>query len=185
MAPDKKEGAAVRDKKILICGEKGTGKSILIQRLIEDISIPVYGFITKKKTLDIGPHPIYIHPADSGERRYGEENLIGLCDKRIRSINEEVFNTLGVEYLSDARPGGVVVMDELGFMEARADEFVRQVLKCLDGDVPVIAAVKARHDIDFLNKIRSHPNCRLYTITPDNREQLYEELRPVVMSWGE
>ena len=134
-------------KHILICGEVGVGKSTLIQRLLAQNTLPLYGFITKKLDPDEnGFHPIYIHPAGARERRFDEENLIGTCDRRIHNINLDVFNTLGVTYLQ-AKPGGIILMDELGFMEAKAEAFTRAVMKALDGDVPVVAAVKARFDI--------------------------------------
>ena len=161
---------------ILICGEVGVGKSTLIQRLLIRSSRQLYGFVTKKLEPDEnGFHPIYIHPAGAMQRRYEEKNLIGTCDRRIHNINLDVFNTLGVAYLK-ATPDGLILMDELGFMEAKAETFTRAVLQALDGEIPVIAAVKARMDIPFLNEVRAHPNCKLYWITPENRDSLYETL---------
>ena len=74
-------------------------------------------------------------------------------------------------------------MDELGFMEAKAEAFTRAVLETLDGDIPVIAAVKARFDIPFLDAVRAHPKGKLSMITKENRDQLYEELLPVIQRW--
>lgn len=170
-------------KHILICGEVGVGKSTLIQRLLAQNTLPLYGFITKKLDPDEnGFHPIYIHPAGARERRFDEENLIGTCDRRIHNINLDVFNTLGVTYLQ-AKPGGIILMDELGFMEAKAEAFTRAVMKALDGDVPVVAAVKARFDIPFLDAVRAHPNTILYRITIENRDDLFSELLQIVRGW--
>ncbi len=74
-------------------------------------------------------------------------------------------------------------MDELGFMEARAEAFVRAVFDALNGTIPVIAAVKARFDVPFLNDVRAHPNARLYTITKENRDELFEEVLPAIRAW--
>lgn len=165
-----------RKQHILICGEVGVGKSTLIQRLLAHDTRPLYGFITKKLTPDEnGFHPIYIHPAAAQERRFEPENLIGTCDRRIHNINLDAFNTLGVAYLQ-AKPGGLILMDELGFMEAKAEAFTRAVMQALDGDIPVIAAVKSRTDVPFLNELRAHPNCKVCWITPENRDELYEQL---------
>ena len=170
---------------ILICGEVGVGKSTLIQRLLAQSTRPLYGFITKKLDPDEnGFHPIYIHPAGSGERVYEEKNLVGTCDRRIHNINLDAFNTLGVSYLH-AKPGGIILMDELGFMEAKAEAFTRAVIAALDGDVPVIAAVKARFEVPFLNEVRAHSKGHLYRITQENRDQVYEELLPIIRCWNE
>jgi len=171
-------------KHILVCGEVGAGKSTLIQKLLDQTNRPLYGFVTKRLEADeTGFHPIYIHPAGTDERTHAEGNMIGTCDTKIHNINTETFNTLGVDYLK-AEPDGLVVMDELGFMEAEAEQFVKAVFAALDGDIPVIAAVKARYDVAFLNEVRAHKNANLFTITKENREALYQELLPIVLSWN-
>ena len=172
-------------KHILICGEVGVGKSTLIQRLLIQSTRPLYGFITKKLEPDEnGFHPIYMHPAGRSKRVYEQKNLIGTCDRRTHNINLDVFNTLGVSYLQ-AKPDGIILMDELGFMEAKAEAFTRAVMGALDGDIPVIAAVKARFDVPFLNEVRAHSKGQLFLITPENRDQAYEELLPIVLGWNE
>ncbi len=67
-------------------------------------------------------------------------------------------------------------MDELGFFEARAEAFTAAVLQALAGDVPVIAAVKDRTDVPFLNAVRAMPKAEVHHITPQNRDMLFELL---------
>lgn len=172
-------------KHILLCGEIGAGKSTLISRLLAHSARPVYGFVTKRlEAGESGFHPIYIHPAGSDARFHEENNLAGTCDRKIHNVNLDVFNTLGVNYLK-AAPNGIIVMDELGFMEAQAEAFVRAVFNALDGTIPVIAAVKARFDVPFLNDVRAHPKAQLYTITKENREELFDKLLPAIRAWDE
>ncbi len=171
-------------KHILLCGEVGIGKSTLIQRLLAQSERPLYGFITKKLDPDEnGFHPIYIHPAGASGRVYEEKNLVGTCDRRIHNIRLDAFNTLGVSYLQ-AKPDGMILMDELGFMESKAEAFTRAVLAALDGDVPVIAAVKARFDVPFLNEVRAHPRAQLVLISKENRDELLSELLPWILEWN-
>ena len=74
-------------------------------------------------------------------------------------------------------------MDELGFMESQAHDFTAAVFRTLDGPVPVLAAVKNRFDVEFLNAVRAHPAACLVQIDPTNREELYERLLSIVMRW--
>lgn len=174
-------------KHILLNGDRGVGKSTLIRRLLAENERPVYGFFTKKLAADkTGFHPIYIHPAGrpAEARAHTDENLIGTCDTVTHNIELDVFNTLGVRYLAEARPGGLIVMDELGFMEAEAEAFVQAVFTALDGEIPVIAAVKTRYDVPFLNAVRAHKNARVYDVTADTRDALYTELCEVVRAWN-
>lgn len=171
-------------KHILICGAKGVGKSTLIRRLCMDANAPIYGYCTKMlSTADAdGLFPIYIHPArqTEAERAYGSANLIGRCDSRMHDVHTNVFDNLGANYIAAAKPGGYIIMDELGFMEKNAEAFKRAVFNALDGNIPVIAAVKARYDVDFLNRVRAHEKAQLYTITPENRDALYAELLGII-----
>jgi nucleoside-triphosphatase len=170
---------------ILIVGQRGVGKSTLIEKLLSASSRPRYGFITKMRSAgEDGFRPVYIHPAGqpAAERVYAEENCVGVCDSRTHRPHPDVFNTLGVRYIQEARPNGILVMDELGFFEARADAFTAAVLEALSGDVPVLAAVKDRSDVPFLNAVRSAPKAEVFCITPENRDELYETLLPRVQT---
>lgn len=166
-------------KHILITGDSGAGKSTLIRRLLEAWEVPIGGFMTKKEAKDeSGYHPIYIHPAalPQEQRQYREENRIGSCDKRIHDKKPEVFETLGVEYLQTAPPDGILVMDELGFLESRAPRFQKAVLDFLEGERLILAAVKSRADTPFLQALHRHPKAQVYALCPENREELFRML---------
>lgn len=169
---------------ILLCGERGAGKTTLIEKLLEECEVPVRGFVTRSTPRrEDGFHSIYIHPAGSAERVRTEENHIGDCNGRQRTVNLQVFETKGISYLQ-ATEAGVIVMDELGFMETGSEKFCRTVFDCLDGDIPVLAALKSRFDVDFLNQVRAHTKAQVYMLTEENRDLLYHELKPVVQKWN-
>ena len=170
---------------ILISGERGVGKSTLIERLLSASTLPRYGFITKMRPA--GPdgfHPVYIHPAGQppAERVYGPGNCVGVCDSRTHRPDPKVFDALGVRYIEAAQPGGILIMDELGFFESKADRFTAAVLEALAGDIPVLAAVKSRRDIPFLNAVRTAPLAEVFFLTQENREALYQRLLPRMKS---
>ena len=172
---------------LLICGERGAGKSTLIRRLLAETSLSVTGFVTKRESIadEKGFYPVYIHPAaqPEGERRYEKENLVGLCDSCSSIRFPQAFETLGLTYLR-AGVGDVLVMDELGFLETDASAFRAVVLCALESDVPVIAAVKEKKT-GFLDAVRASEKAWGVDITPENRDALYEELLPFVYAWEE
>ena len=67
-------------------------------------------------------------------------------------------------------------MDEIGTLESAAPVFQREVMRILSGNYRVFASVKAQNT-EFLRAVRRHPDCELYIITPENRNDLYVQLR--------
>ena len=157
----------------------------MIRALLRDVEAPVFGYETV--TMDTradGYHEIYLYPFGQAQHIKREENHVGDCNTKERTVNLRVFETLGLKLL-EAKPDGIVAMDELGFMEAKAPAFCARVLELLDGEIPVLATVKAgRRDVDFLNRVCSHPKAECYELRSDNAEELYRMLSPIVESWN-
>lgn len=173
---------------LLICGERGVGKSTLIRRLLAENRREVGGFVTKRLTAadEHGFFPIYLYPAaqKEKERRSEKANLVGTCDSRSSVRYPEVFDGLGVRLIESAPRGGLILMDELGFLENDAKAFQTAVLRVLSGDTPVLAAVKPR-DTPFLRAVREHRNAELVYIDEENRGALLAQLLPRVLQWNE
>ena len=127
---------------LLICGERGVGKSTLIRRLLEHSTREVGGFVTKRLPIadENGFFPIYLYPASQkeDERRNETANLVGTCDSRSSIRHPEVFDTLGAQLIESAPEGGIILMDELGFLENDARAFQSTVMRALDGETPVL-----------------------------------------------
>lgn len=174
---------------ILIGGDSGAGKSYLIRRLLELTDLKISGFMTELDRLhrdEGGMFPLYIYPASMRpeDRIKSAENLLGSCAGRDRhKAYTARFDELATKMVKEAEPEDLLVMDELGFLEAEAMNFREAVIKAFDRKGPIIAVVKERYDVPFLNEIRALPGTELYTVTPDNREQLFEALAKVVNSW--
>jgi nucleoside-triphosphatase len=173
-------------KHILICGKRNSGKTELFERLLASCRMPLYGFQSGiTATREDGFHEIHLFAVGDRERLPAEENLIGICNRSERTVNLPVFETLGVSLL-EAKPDGILVMDELGFMEAEAPAFTSAVLRRLDGDIPVLATVRAGDlGSGFLDRVRRHPKADLYTVSPERADALYDELLPVIEEWNE
>lgn len=161
----------------LIVGPRRVGKSTLIHKVIEALNCPVSGFETKKEEKmeaeDLGA-PIYIHKL--GEPwHYSKENLLGYCKNQKTQRISDAFNRYAENLIEPVKKGTILCFDEIGFMEAKEEAFCNAILARLDGEIPVIAAVKDK-EIPFLNKVRNHPDCQCFFITEENRDELFEEV---------
>ena len=88
----------------------------------------------------------------------------------------EYMSSIAAPILESIPEGSLVVLDELGTLEEHEERFKAAVMKILSGSYDVLASVKAQNT-GFLRDIRRHPDCELYIITPENRDDLYAQLR--------
>lgn len=159
---------------ILIVGKQGVGKSTLISKILDELKLPVYGFITKKlPPRSDGACPVYIHSVGE-ERKYEQSNLVGLCKDFHGTGFADAFDAHS--HLITAAPyDGVLLMDELGVMESHAAKFCSAVLNALDSHPLIVASVRDKAS-EFLNAVRAHKNAHCFYLTVDNREQLLNEI---------
>ena len=157
---------------IILNGRNGVGKSTLIRALLEAIPLPVYGVITKKETDGDGTSSVYIHTYGA-KRSYTPENRIGLCGSESHTAFPDAFDRFADSMVFP--DDGVIVFDELGFMETDALRFTESVLHTLDSAPLVIAAVRDKQT-PFLDAVRSHPRADVYPINEENRDSLRESL---------
>ena len=172
---------------IVLCAPKKTGKTTLIRRIIQEAGapatgspMPVYGFQTKRFAGSDGINQIYMLPADreKTDSATREAHYIGSTGGRVIDVCAETFDAYGTALIQSARPGGLLVMDEIGHMEKDASLFLRAVFEALDGDIPVLASVRyTTTPVDYLERIKHHPRVRLYMLTEENRDAVYEEVR--------
>lgn len=170
-------------EKILLAGRRRSGRSSMIRRLLQDVKAPVFGYETVTMgTRADGYHEIYLYPYGQAQRELCEENHVGDCNTRERVIHGRVFDTLGASCLTGKRDG-ILVMDEIGFMESEAAVFCRSILDCLDGPTPVLAAVRTGIETPFLRQVMGHPKACCIEMDPKRFDEIYRELLPIVQSW--
>ena len=168
---------------ILLCGNRRSGRSSMIRELLRETNMPLSGFMTRTlNTRSDGYHEIYIFPYGQEELFPSEACHIGDCNTRQRVIHDEVFNTLGVELVS-GNNSGILVMDELGFMEAHAEAFCGAVLGKLRGDGHVLAAVRTSIDTPFLRQILATEDARVVQMDPERFDAIRDELVPIIRRW--
>lgn len=161
----------------LIVGSNGTGKTTLIRRVLQALQRPVTGFETvKEDTLADNLHGSPIHIYEAGKPHHpSPENLVGYCRDRKAVPICDGFEGFARQYSLQMDSGSIIEMDEIGFLESQSPLFCEMILSLLDGNRPVIAAVRDK-DRPFLRCVRAHPNARCFFITPENRDAMFREV---------
>ena len=187
-----KRGTNTPKPHIVLCAPKKTGKTTLIERIMQETKapaaeppIPVYGFQTKRFACADGIKRIYMFPAGLSQNDEGspDARYLGSTCGRVRDVCTATFETYGTALIRSARPGGLIIMDEIGHMEKDARLFLQAIFDALDGDIPVLASVRYTDgSIDYLERIKNHPRVQLYMLTEENRDAVYAEIRNAIFS---
>ena len=201
-------------KNVFLTGERGVGKSTIINRYAGTLDYLPMGFQTiLANPVGNGFEAVYIKPfgaalpcgnelasshggiavaamrGSSIEVAAARGSSIAVAAVRDRESREmkackNAFDVTGAEILRlsrvpgrSGRPGlpGLVIMDELGFLENEAFAFQGEVFKCLECGIPVLGVLKAV-STPFLDTIRVRPDVRILEVTPENRERIFWEL---------
>lgn len=174
--------------KIIITGQIGIGKTNFLNALVAQLNLDddkIYGFITEKhlyneQIVDVGSvniFPPYHQHILSDNNRVAE--LIG-NNKWV--CYQEVFETIGVNLLSNIPKGSLVVMDEIGFLESKAPNFSQKIREIIDGDYNIIAVIKPQ-STPLLDYIRNKKDILLYNITPENRSLLRSQINDIAKNF--
>ncbi len=166
-------------RRILITGLPGSGKTTLMERLISDIDVSAYGFLTREIRKD--------------SRRVGFE-LIGLSGKRciiahVDFVSSHKVGRYGVDVLSIdtaveneliAGSGDIAFVDEIGKMELHSTKFRDAVTSLWDSDIFVVATVMATRNV-FCDRLKSDRGTIVYELNPDSRENVYSDTRNQIL----
>ena len=183
-----------------VTGEPGCGKSTFLAALMKKYAIRPSGFITKREAPP--ESAVYMHQVVAGTARYRYTtgNKVGICPQQKPVGFAPIFDMYGVMCLKQAEESvlaslnsgcsgmgrtetapqqvsfPVILMDELGFMEAEAEHFFRTVCALFSNPrYYIIGAVKPR-GTRFLPVLEQMPEAAVFHLTLQNRDELYAQL---------
>ena len=161
---------------LFLTGEKRVGKTTIIRSFLSQTGITADGFMTYWE-LDGDGMSLYLSPYGAAERS-GKRHFVTRfsAGKSVRSEETPiVFDVHGSEILRSSGNCGVIVMDELGFLESKAHTFQKAVAARISGDVPVLGVIKPMRT-EFLDSIRGDPRVEIREVTEENRAAVLEWL---------
>ena len=170
-------------KHLFLTGNKQVGKSTLLRKWLSHIDVRKSGFYTRKYKSDDGH--LYVHMlAVDREDDPRQDNILFDCHIRDLSAASERFNLLGCDLLRPDQDTRLIIMDEIGVMEEKADLFREAVLHALDGAIPVIGVLrKETPDPPFIHAIKEHPDVQVIEVTKENRDELALSLPDILLPY--
>ncbi|AEK71973.1 putative NTPase [Thermococcus sp. 4557] len=169
--------------RIFVTGPAGVGKTTLVERVAREADRWGYlvgGMITREVRRGGRRVGFKITALDNGEEGTlasvrGTSHLPGVpFGKYVVHVDE--INRVGVSAIKRALvEADLIVIDEIGPMEYKSDEFIRVVGEVLRSEKPLLAVVHRR----MTDKFR--PLGKLYTLSVENRNRAFAEVMDEVM----
>lgn len=157
---------------IFVTGNPRSGKSTLIQRLLDEISDKnISGFITPEIRVDDARQGFKI--IDLASKR--EEILASLNIKHGPSVSRYRVNVEGIDtimdkFLESYESSECVIIDEIGMMEFYSKKFRETVRMVLNSDKKVIATLSKR----FVKKYKDKG--QIYILTRENFDEVWDKV---------
>jgi nucleoside-triphosphatase len=167
-------------KATLLTGYPGSGKTTLIQRVLQDIPGRAFGFYTREIR-------------EQGVRKgfeivtlKGETGVLAHVDIRSRDrigkygLDLQALDSIGVAAMQDGLSSGdLIVVDEIGPMEIMSESFRQVVMEVLESPLPLLGSI-VRRPHPFADRIKQLPQVALITVNVQNRDELAENLRKML-----
>lgn len=160
---------------ILLTGEPGVGKSTLIQYLVDNYNGALAGVVSRE-LLESGERVGFEAVTIDGRRRvFAHRNMFTDSTYRVGEFFVDVncFDEFVVPELKRGlnELGVIVLLDEIGRMQAFSKSFLETVNDLLSSPAHIIGTI-VYDDEAFARPIKAHESTMVLTVTSENRDLL-------------
>ncbi len=166
-------------KNILITGKPKSGKSTLLQKIINPISNKV-GFVTPE-IRENGERVGFAVETSNGERvilahiNSETEHKVSRYFVDVSSFNK------GIESILDFNDTNFLYIDEIGQMELFSDNFKHLVLKYFNSPNKCLATLTCVYEDDFITELKKRDDVVIIEITPENCEEQEKNIKDLIV----
>lgn len=161
---------------VLLTGLPGVGKTTLIRELAKRLTdYDPAGFYTEEIREQGIRKGFRLVTLDGRQQTLAHSGRKGLHRVGRYGVDVDGFERLLSELDLRRLPSRVIVIDEIGKMECLSRRFTEEVHELLDSPRTVIATIALKGE-GFIQQVKHRPDCRLITVTVDNRNDLADSL---------
>jgi nucleoside-triphosphatase len=163
-------------KNIFITGLPGCGKTTLIMEILKELNFGAGGFYTSEIKEGGRRLGFTIKTLNGQEGVLAHVNIKSPFRVSKYKVNIKDLEDIGVKSILDSlRENKMIVIDEVGAMEMKSEEFKKAVETALNSKNKVLGTIKLIPD-PFTNKIKKRKNVKILYLTRENREKVKEKI---------
>jgi nucleoside-triphosphatase len=161
----------------LVTGSPGCGKTTLIRQVVTGMHLRAAGFYTEDLRNRGVREGFRIVTLDGAMALLAATGHPGPVQVSKYGVDLQEMERVGVAALRQAlERGHVLVADEIGRMQLLSKAFRQVIFQAVREGHPVLGTVMVGRN-PHADKIRRHRNVELFTLTPDNRQEVLAKLR--------
>ena len=158
----------------LLTGAPGVGKTTILKRFAELLGGQVTGFLTVEVREESRRIGFDIVTFDGRRGILARKGLDSPYRIGRYGIDLDSFERIAIPALKPT-PNNILIIDEIGKMELKSDRFRDVLLRALDSDATVVAAImQSSHP--FADSIKDRSDCKIVEATRRNRDYIPERL---------
>ena len=163
--------------KFLIIGKSNSGKSCLMDEIIEKNGLRPVGFRMHSIVFEGEFKGYYMSSIKNVEGYHNNVPVQTVLKSKHRINLTEVYDTFGVLCLEDVlkmkkKDYDCVILDELGRGEAGSEEFMDRIRKVLDMDANVFVLMK-NVTTPFTSELRKRTDLHIYDMDNMSQDEVY------------
>ena len=176
---------SLKIKNLFLTGDLHVGKSTIVRNVLNRLKITAISGYRTEAIFENGKKVGFKMISFSGEEKLFAhidfKNGDRFGDFRVQS---EVFETFGVEILTrSVERNKLIVIDEIGAMEKRAEKFRGAIHACLDSPLPVLGVFQQR--AGWAQKMLKERNdSEIFEVNRTNRQfvedSVYQVMREII-----
>ncbi|WP_440951814.1 NTPase [Methanococcoides sp. FTZ1] len=160
--------------RIAVTGKPGVGKSTVVSGVVQKLDLKACGVRAAEIRVDGERQGFSIEDIDTG--RKGILSHIKCTGPKLGKYHVNIgdLDGIGAEAIRAASGCDLVVIDEVGPMELRSENFIRAVEEILDSDRPILAVLHRSSKHPLAQRIRDE--FEVLTVDENNRDCLPDRI---------
>ncbi|HDP97604.1 MAG TPA: hypothetical protein ENN22_00260 [bacterium] len=175
----------MKEKNIFVTGTIHIGKSTVIHKILNCLQPCKIGGLRTVPIFESGERTGFaIQPFNGKSQTFAHIDWRTPHKLYTYYYQPQVFETFAVSLLQQSLQGcDLIVIDEIGKMEANALQFCDAVVQCLDSAIPVLGAFQKRANW-FWNIINRRSDVKVFEVTKSNRCDVSAEISTALAAIG-
>lgn len=158
-------------KNIFLTGAPSSGKTTVIKKVIQNLSLPCNGFYTEEERSSDGKRlGFMMHTLDGKKGYLAHESISSEFHIRRYGVSIENIENIAIPAIIPI-DNQVIILDEIGKMECFSQKFMDAAKLALDSPNVVVGTITLG-GTDFIQEIKKRNDIKIIEVTPENRDQL-------------